>query len=103
MYPGIDIGTPKVFGPILVPPSMPSPDAVPARWHRMSVMLSAASCLDWTVALTGPKDVPALLSLSLEANPRSDLLFLPYLSGERIPHANPAAQGVFFGLTGSTG
>jgi xylulokinase len=27
------------------------------------------------------------------------LIFLPYLSGERTPHNNPNAQGVFFGLT----
>jgi xylulokinase len=26
-------------------------------------------------------------------------LFLPYLSGERTPHNNASAQGVFFGLT----
>jgi xylulokinase len=28
-----------------------------------------------------------------------DLWFLPYLSGERTPHNNPEAKGVFFGLT----
>jgi xylulokinase len=77
--------------------------AVPERWHRMSVMLSAAACLDWAVALTGLADVPALLACSLEADDRSDTIFLPYLSGERTPHGNPAAQGVFFGLTGGTG
>ena len=27
------------------------------------------------------------------------LLFLPYLVGERTPHMDPAARGVFFGLT----
>src|SRR4029077_17820151 len=27
--------------------------ALPNRWHQMSVMLNAASCLDWTAALTG--------------------------------------------------
>ncbi|WP_454887418.1 xylulokinase [Sphingomonas oryzagri] len=77
--------------------------ALPDRWHQMSVMLSAASCLDWAAVLTGLKDVPALLDISLEADEGSDLIFLPYLSGERTPHANPAAQGVFFGLTGGTG
>ncbi|WP_454883249.1 xylulokinase [Sphingomonas oryzagri] len=77
--------------------------AVPDRWHRMSVMLSAASCLDWATALMGLKDVPALLDVSLDADGGSDLIFLPYLSGERTPHGNPAAQGVFFGLTGGTG
>ena len=29
-------------------------------------------------------------------------LFLPYLSGERTPHNDPYAQGVFFGLVDST-
>jgi len=28
------------------------------------------------------------------------LLFLPYLTGERTPHANPLARAVFFGATG---
>lgn len=77
--------------------------AVPDRWHRMSVMLSAASCLDWATTLLGLRDVPALLDLSLKADARSSMLFLPYLAGERTPHADPAAQGVFFGLTGATG
>jgi xylulokinase len=77
--------------------------AVPARWHRMSVMLSAAACLDWAAALTGLADVPALLECASQADPRSDMLFLPYLSGERTPYGNPAAQGVFFGMTGGTG
>jgi xylulokinase len=27
------------------------------------------------------------------------LIFLPYLTGERTPHADPYARGVFFGLT----
>lgn len=77
--------------------------AVPDRWHRMSVMLSAASCLDWAAKLLGVKDVPALLVLSRQADARATLLFLPYLAGERTPHGDPAAQGVFFGLTGATG
>ncbi|ORM56720.1 xylulokinase, partial [Mixta calida] len=34
--------------------------ALPNRWHLMSVMLSAAACLDWAAALTGCADVPAL-------------------------------------------
>ncbi|HFZ0430705.1 TPA: xylulokinase [Klebsiella pneumoniae] len=74
--------------------------ALPNRWHLMSVMLSAASCLDWAARLTGLQNVPALI----EAAARSDikagkLWFLPYLSGERTPHNNPQAKGAFFGLT----
>lgn len=74
--------------------------ALPQRWHLMSVILSAASCLDWAAALTGCADVPQLLSEAEKA--RSDVppvWFLPYLSGERTPHNNPQAQGAFFGLT----
>jgi xylulokinase len=74
--------------------------ALPKRWHLMSVILSAASCLDWAAKLTGCEDVPQLLAEAEQA--RSDvspIWFLPYLSGERTPHNNPQAQGAFFGLT----
>ncbi|HDO1358901.1 TPA: xylulokinase [Aeromonas veronii] len=74
--------------------------ALPNRWHLMSVMLSAASCLDWAAKLTGLGTVPALLSAAEQANEEADVVwFLPYLSGERTPHNNPQAKGVFFGLT----
>lgn len=74
--------------------------ALPNRWHLMSVMLSAASCLDWAAKLTGLGTVPALLAAAEQANEEADAVwFLPYLSGERTPHNNPQAKGVFFGLT----
>ena len=75
--------------------------AVPNRWHQMSVMLSAASCLDWAGRFAGIADVGDLIS---EAEKRgtvgtSETIFLPYLSGERTPHNNPRAKGVLFGLS----
>ncbi|WP_024554913.1 xylulokinase [Franconibacter helveticus 513] len=74
--------------------------ALPNRWHLMSVMLSAASCLDWAAKLTGLNSVPALLDAAQCArNDAGVIWFLPYLSGERTPHNNPQAKGVFFGLT----
>ena len=74
--------------------------ALPGKWHLMSVMLSAASCLDWAANLTGLKDVPALIAAAQQANEDAGAVwFLPYLSGERTPHNNPEAKGVFFGLT----
>lgn len=74
--------------------------ALPGRWHLMSVMLSAASCLDWATKLTGLGSVPALLAAAQAAAENADpVWFLPYLSGERTPHNNPQAKGVFFGLT----
>ena len=74
--------------------------ALPDRWHQMSVILSAASCLPWLVSLTGARDEAQLLA-EVERGTRepSGALFLPYLSGERTPHNDPDARGVFFGLT----
>jgi xylulokinase len=76
--------------------------ALPGRWHQMSVMLSAASCLDWAARLSGAGSVAALIdrAFTLDATQRDRApLFLPYLGGERTPHNNPAAQGLLFGLT----
>ncbi|MDD5332746.1 MAG: xylulokinase [Rhodoferax sp.] len=77
--------------------------ALPRTWHLMSVMLSAASCLDHTQRLTGQADVPSLLAAA-QRRGISDATpyYLPYLSGERTPHNNPAAKAVFFGLDSAT-
>jgi xylulokinase len=79
--------------------------ALPDRWHTMAVMLSAASCLEWVASLTGFADVSAALEAAAHSKlPAQQLpMFLPYLTGERTPHNNPNAQGVFFGLTSDIG
>ncbi|PKE31073.1 xylulokinase [Rahnella sp. AA] len=74
--------------------------ALPDTWHLMSVMLSAASCLDWAAKLTGTATVAELINLAENTQPAdSPVWFLPYLSGERTPHNNPNAKGTLFGLT----
>jgi xylulokinase len=75
--------------------------AVPDRWHLMSVMLSAAGSLRWfRDALAPGVEFGALVDEAADVAPGSDgLLFLPYLSGERSPHADPLARGAFVGLT----
>jgi len=73
---------------------------IPNTWHQMSVVLSAASCLSWVTKLTGAENEQSLLDeVALEdfSKPCA-VTFLPYLSGERTPHNNPHAQGMFFGL-----
>ena len=75
--------------------------ALPGRWHRMSVMLSAARALDWAASVMGLRDVAALDALAAEA-PVGEELFLPYLAGERTPHNDPQARGAFVGLSAST-
>jgi xylulokinase len=77
------------------------PHAAPGLWHMMGVMLSAAGSLQWyrdTLAPDASFDDLVGEAAGVPAG-SDDLLFLPYLSGERTPHADPRARGVFFGLT----
>jgi len=77
---------------------------LPATWHQMSVILSAASCLTWIARVTGAASEGALLA-EVDAAPDAGgraPLFLPYLSGERTPHNDADALGVFFGLDHDT-
>jgi xylulokinase len=79
--------------------------ALPGRWHQMSVMLSAASGLQWVTRLTGSGSEAALLeqvAALTDAQRDAAPLFLPYLSGERTPHNDPHAKGAFFGLDNDT-
>jgi xylulokinase len=80
--------------------------ALPGMWQQMAVMLSAASCLRWATQVTGAAGEGALIAeaeaLGPEGRARAPL-FLPYLSGERTPHNDAFAQGVWFGLRHDTG
>ena len=79
--------------------------AVPDRWHQMSVMLSAASCLQWVTKLLGASSEAALemQASGLNASQRSHApLFLPYLSGERTPHNDAVTRGSFHELSHDT-
>jgi xylulokinase len=85
--------------------------AVPDTWHLMGVTLSAGGSLRWfrdalcekekaEAERTGRDVYDLVTELAATAPPGSDgLLFLPYLTGERTPHADPNARGVFFGLS----
>ncbi|MBR9728986.1 xylulokinase [Shewanella intestini] len=73
-------------------------------WHQMSVVLSAASCLSWVTKLVGFDTEANLIAAveKLDFSQPCEVLFLPYLTGERTPHNNPDAKGVFFGLDHNT-
>lgn len=76
--------------------------AVPDRWFQMAAMLNGASCLAWAAGLLHA-DIGELLRETEAAYRKpSNVLFLPYLAGERTPHNNPYARGVFFGLSPET-
>lgn len=78
--------------------------AVPQRWHQMSVMLSAASCLQWAKGALGAASESELESKanSLDFSARAAApIFLPYLSGERTPHNDAVLRGSFHGISHS--
>ena len=74
---------------------------LPNTWHRMSVILSAGAALAWLAGVMGTTEA-TLLAEAEKSAPNGAVVFLPYLSGERTPHNDPAAAGVFFGLTAGT-
>jgi xylulokinase len=78
--------------------------AVPGIWHQMSVMLSAASCLQWAKLALGAASEGELESkasgLDFAARAAAPI-FLPYLSGERTPHNDAVLRGSFHGISHS--
>jgi xylulokinase len=85
--------------------------AVPGKWHVMGVMLSAGGSLRWyrdtfasaetcVAKALGRDPYDVMIDEAATVPPGSEgLIFLPYLSGERTPYADPHARGVFFGIT----
>jgi len=76
--------------------------AIPDAWHQMGVILAATDSLNWLASLLGKS--PAELTCALEGTQATptDLLFLPYLGGERTPHNDANVRGVFLGLSHDT-
>ena len=79
-----------------------------AGWYRMGAILSAGLALRWLrddiLGVTGPDAYERMLGWAAEAPLGAHgCLFLPYLAGERSPHMDPDARGVFLGLTASHG
>ena len=83
--------------------------ALPNRWHGMSVMLSAASSLAWIAGILGREQEVGTLVAAAQSFAKSKAavaaapVFLPYLSGERTPHNDAEATGLFAGLRMSHG
>lgn len=84
--------------------------SVPGKWCLLACINSAAGSLhwyettfcEWERYVAGREEKSVYRILEEEASaaaPGSDkLFFLPYLAGERHPHTDPDAKGVFFGL-----
>ncbi|MGP0053321.1 MAG: xylulokinase [Solirubrobacteraceae bacterium] len=74
--------------------------ALPDRWHVMGVILAAAGALSWLEsAVTEHDEIPKLLAEAAAWEPGTEgLVFAPYLSGERTPHADGDVRAAFVGL-----
>ena len=85
--------------------------AVRGRWHVMGCVLSAGGSLQWfrnqlcqeemRRAKRSGIDPYDLITDAAAATPvgSEGLLFLPYLTGERTPHADPTARACWIGLS----
>ena len=72
------------------------------KWSAFGCQLSSGGSLEWFKDTMYKSDDPFKeINDGVEASPAGakSLLFLPYLVGERCPHADVDARGVFFGLS----
>jgi len=89
--------------------------SVPGKWTVMSCTQAAGLSIQWLrnnvcadmireAEAAGIDSYDVMDNLAESVPIGSDrLLFLPYLMGERSPHPDPDARGVFFGLSGVHG
>ncbi|NLK87919.1 MAG: xylulokinase [Clostridiaceae bacterium] len=85
--------------------------AVPDTWHVMGVTQAAGFSLKWfrdnlckeEMSVADLMDVDPYVLMDQEAEKveagSNGLIYLPYLIGERTPHLDADAKGVFFGLS----
>ncbi|HTV53920.1 MAG TPA: xylulokinase [Terriglobia bacterium] len=121
--PGLTSATLGTSGVIFAYTEMPKIDpqgrvhtfchAVPQKWHVMGVTQGAGLSLrwfreqigeteSWYARQVGVDPYDAIIEEARRVPAGSDgLLFLPYLMGERTPHLDPLARGMWFGLTAS--
>lgn len=85
--------------------------AVPGKWHVMGVTQGAGLSLKWYRDQFCHAEIDTAASMNVDPYYLMDkeaaavpvgcnkLFFLPYLMGERTPHLDPDARGMFFGLS----
>ena len=68
----------------------------------MAPLLTAGGNLEWAKSLSNFESYDSLINDAI-SSPLSNLIFLPYLKGERSPFIDPKARGAFIGLQSTTG
>lgn len=108
--PGVVSCTLGTGGQLLAPILQPTYDpklrvntyvhSVPDRWYLLGATMSAGLSLKWLAHnILNNRDFGILDERASRIIAGSEgLLFLPYLIGERTPHMDPNAKGMFFGL-----
>lgn len=109
--PGDALVTLGTGGQIFIPTALPKPDptlrshmfchAEPDVWYSLGAILNCCLAQNWFFdKVLGESDYSKMHQLAAQVPPGSDgLFFLPYLTGERTPHMNPDAKGIFWGMT----
>lgn len=74
------------------------------RWVTLGLTQTAGKSLDWFKAAFDQNSSSQVFSLYEQEIAKvpdgcEDLIYLPYLMGERSPHWDPYARGVFFGIS----
>ncbi len=68
------------------------------QYIPIAPILTAGGNLDWVRELFGVEDYAAPIAEAL-ARPIENLIYLPYLNGERTPFTDPLARGALIGLS----
>jgi xylulokinase len=72
--------------------------AAPERWYAMAAMQNAGVALEWVRGILGLSWAEVYTEAFSVPVGCEGLSFLPYLTGERTPHLDPHARGVWAGL-----
>jgi xylulokinase len=95
-------------GQIVAPKSSPEPDpherthlyraAAPDLWYSMAAIQNAGLALEWARGVLGASWEEVYDEAFAVPPGAGNVVFLPYLSGERTPRFDPGARGAWTGL-----
>lgn len=69
---------------------------------QIAPLLTAGGNIEWAKSLSSFESYDSLINDAISSS-LSNLIFLPYLKGERSPFVDPKARGAFIGLQSTTG
>jgi xylulokinase len=77
--------------------------ALPGQWLRIGARSATGAAVSWAAREVLGVSLERFFRLAAEAPPGANgVLFAPHLAGERTPHWDPKARGVFAGMTLAT-